>query len=73
MNKLLFLFGIIFLIIGIIPIFLYMNLLYFGYTFSEYVGYITKKIETIYAVIGFVLLNIYFLKKERLPWEKHMI
>ena len=62
MKKLVFLFGMFFLIIGLIPIFLYMNLLYYGYTFNEFINFIIKKVDLYYALFGFVILNVYFFK-----------
>lgn len=73
MNKLIFMFGITFLMIGFIPIFLYINLLYFGYTFTEYVNHILRSKEIFSLLLGFILLNVYYFRKERSNWEKYMI
>lgn len=56
-----FLIGFGLTIIGFVYIISYLNLLTIGYNFLEYVNFITRRIECLYAPIGFfvILLTIY--------------
>lgn len=63
MKKILLIIGILFTFVGTIPIILYINLLYFGYTFKEYINDIIKSNSAIYFIVGFIILNIYFFKE----------
>lgn len=64
MNKIFILtLGIILTITGIIYIISYLNLITIGYNFFEYVHFIIRKIECIYAVIGIILVLIAILKR----------
>lgn len=64
MNKIFILtLGIILTITGIIYIISYLNLITIGYNFFEYVHFIIRKIECIYAVIGIILILIAILKR----------
>lgn len=51
--------------IGNSYIILYLNLLTLGYKFSDYVHFITRRIECYYAVIGFIIILITLLSKRR--------
>lgn len=51
-----FLLGFGLTIIGSIYIISYLNLLTIGYNFTEYVKFITKRVECYYALIGFIML-----------------
>lgn len=53
-----FLIGFGLTIIGFVFIILYMNLMTVGYTFIEYVNFIIRRPETLYAVLGFIILNL---------------
>ena len=61
----LFLIGFGFMIIGLSTIILYINLFAFGYNFKEYIIFIIKLKEFYYIIIGFILINISVLIKER--------
>lgn len=56
-----FLIGFGLTLIGCIFIISYLNLLSIGYNFYEYVNFIIRRLECIYAVIGIIimLLTIY--------------
>ncbi len=52
----LFLVGFGLTVIGFVYIISYLNLLTIGYSFSEYIKFIIKRLECIYATIGIVLM-----------------
>lgn len=56
-----FLIGFGFTVIGFIYIISYLNLLSIGYNFLEYVQFIMKRLECIYAFLGIIImiLDIY--------------
>ena len=51
-----FLVGFSLLVIGLTFSILYLNLLTIGYNFSFYVNFITRRIECLYALIGFFIM-----------------
>ena len=51
-----FLIGFGLTVIGCIYIISYMNLMTIGYNFNEYVNFIIRRIECLYAVIGLILI-----------------
>jgi len=53
-----FLIGFGLTVIGCIYIISYMNLMTIGYNFNEYVNFIIRRIECLYAVIGLILIII---------------
>ena len=53
-----FLIGFGLTIIGCVYIITYMNLMTIGYNFSEYVNFIIRRIECLYAVIGLLIIII---------------
>ena len=53
-----FLIGFGLTVIGFVYIISYLNLLTIGYNFFEYVNFIIRRIECLYAVIGLILLYI---------------
>lgn len=55
-KLLLYFLGIIFTSIGIFFTIIYLNLLTMGYTFFEFVKFITSKIEFWFIVIGLICL-----------------
>ncbi len=57
----LFLVGFGLTVIGGVYIISYMNLMTIGYNFKEYVNFIIRRIECLYAVVGLIiiLLTIY--------------
>lgn len=58
MKFIIYIFGFVFTLIGFITNILYINLLYFGYTFKEYMQYLIKSPGFIYFILGVILLNI---------------
>ena len=58
MKFIIYIFGFVFTLIGFITNILYINLLYFGYTFKEYMQYLIKSPGFIYFMLGVILLNI---------------
>ena len=66
MKFIIYIFGFIFTLIGFITNILYINLLYFGYTFKEYMQYLIKSPGFIYFILGVILLNIsIFIKGDK--------
>ena len=53
-----FLLGYALTVIGLVYIISYLNLIAIGYNFLEYVNFIIRRIECIYALIGIVLIFI---------------
>lgn len=51
-----FLTGFGFSVIGFVYIISYLNLMTIGYNFSEYVNFIIRQIECLYALIGILLI-----------------
>ena len=63
MNRLLFfLLGFGLTVIGFVYIISYLNLLTIGYNFIQYVNFIIRRIECLYAVIGLIIMfaTIYY-------------
>lgn len=66
MNHLiLFLIGFILMTIGCTFCILYFNLFVFGYSMLEYITFILKKWECYLFIIGFILIIISFIRKEK--------
>lgn len=64
MNKIFFfILGFILTTVGTIYIISYLNLLTIGYNFLEYVKFIIRRIECLYAVIGITIIFITILKR----------
>ncbi len=74
MTRLFFLLiGFGFTIIGSVYIICYLNLLTIGYNFYEYVNFIIRRIECLYALIGFIIINVtLFLPKGERNNELHI-
>ena len=53
-----FLIGFGLTVIGSVFIISYLNLLTIGYNFMEYVNFISRRIECLYALIGIILLVV---------------
>lgn len=62
-----FLLGFGLTIVGMVHIICYLNLLTVGYTLKEYVNYIIRQIECLYAFLGVIImiLTIYIPKGEK--------
>lgn len=56
-----FLVGFGLTIIGSIYIICYLNLLTIGYNFSEYVNFISRRLECYYAIIGLITMVLSLL------------
>ena len=58
-----FLIGFGFSIIGFTYIISYLNLLSLGYNFLEYVKFIIRRIECLYALIGISIMLVTLIKR----------
>lgn len=64
MTRLFFLIlGFILTVTGIIYIISYLNLITIGYNFFEYVQFITRHIECLYAPLGIIIILITLIKR----------
>lgn len=53
-----FLFGFGLMTLGFVFLILYLNLLHMGYSFSNYVNFIIRRVECYYTLIGFIIINL---------------
>ena len=53
-----FLFGFGLMVIGSIYIIMYLNLFTFGYSFTEYISYIFKQLDCLFAPLGLIGLTL---------------
>ncbi len=67
-----FLLGFGLMIVGFTYIILYMNLMTIGYNFNFYVNFIIRRIECYYSVIGFLIMVLSMVKKERCKYELYL-
>ena len=51
-----FLIGFGFTVVGSVYIISYLNLLTIGYNFLDYVNFIIRRIECLYAIIGIIII-----------------
>lgn len=58
LRMFIFLIGFGLTIIGFIYIILYMNLMTIGYTFLEYVNFIIRRYECLYALFGLIIMTL---------------
>lgn len=66
MNRIIFfLFGYGLTVIGFVYIICYLNLLTIGYNFYEYVNFIIRRIECMYASIGMAIMMFIIFTKRR--------
>lgn len=61
----LFFIALIFSVTGLSYIIMYLNLFTMGYSLKEYLCYIGSKIECLVFILGYILLYISILSKER--------
>lgn len=61
----LFLFGFILMSIGFMYMIIYLNLLSFGYSFSEYLIYIFTQVECLLVIVGFIIVLFSLFRKEK--------
>ena len=66
MRYLLFVLGIILSTIGLSYIIIYLNLLFMGFSFINYLKYIFTKFECLSFFIGYILLFFLIKKGKRL-------
>lgn len=64
MKAILFVIGIVLISISISFLIIYINLLNMGYTFSEYVNFIIRRLEIIAFIPGVCLIVISMLKRK---------
>ena len=64
MKAILFVIGIVLISISISFLIIYLNLLNMGYTFSEYVNFIIRRLEIIAFIPGVCLIVISMLKRK---------
>ena len=64
MKAVLFVIGIVLISISISFLIIYINLLNMGYTFSEYVNFIIRRLEIIAFIPGVCLIAISMLKRK---------
>ena len=72
MKPILFFVGIIFCSISIFFCIIYLNLLTIGYNFSEYVNFISRRIECINALVGIILICLTIFVKGGDKNELHL-
>lgn len=60
-----FLLGFGLMVIGFTYIITYLNLLSFGYSFIEYLQFISKRLECYFALIGFIITSSIILTDRR--------
>ena len=58
-----FLLGFGFMVLGFINIIMYTNLMTIGYSFLEYLKYISTRFECLLAIIGFIMISLAILIK----------
>ncbi len=61
----LFITGFCLIVLGLTCNILYINLLEFGYNFKEYIMCIIYNAYIYYVILGLIIINIVFLKKEK--------
>lgn len=58
-----FLLGFGLMVIGFTYIITYMNLMTMGYSFLDYFKFIISRLECLFSIIGFIIVNIIILTK----------
>lgn len=61
----LFIIGFCLIVFGLTCNILYINLLEFGYNFKEYIIYMISNMYIYCIILGLIIINIVFLKKEK--------
>ncbi len=67
-----FLMGFGLTVIGCVYIISYLNLMTIGYNFSEYVQFITRRLECLFAIIGLMIMTLSVVVPERRKNELHL-
>lgn len=57
-KILFFLLGFGLLVIGFTYLITYLNLLSIGYSFYEYIIFISRRVECWFSIIGFIIINL---------------
>lgn len=73
MNRLFFLllgFGLT--VIGCVYIISYLNLLTIGYNFMEYVNFISRRLECMYALVGIIIIVLSIMLPGGKTYELHL-
>ena len=72
MKPILFFVGIIFCSISIFFCIIYLNLLTIGYNFLDYVNFIIRRIECLYAIIGIIIIILSLFWPGGKKYELHI-
>jgi len=67
-----FLVGFALMVIGFSFLILYLNLVTIGYNFSDYVNFITRRIECYYTLVGFIMILLTIIIKGDKKNELHI-
>lgn len=67
-----FLIGFGLTVIGFVYIISYLNLMTIGYNFWEYVQFIIRRLECLFAIIGLIIMTLSILLPERRKHELHL-
>ncbi len=67
-----FLIGFGLTVIGFVYIISYLNLMTIGYNFYEYVNFICRRVECLYAAIGLFIITLTIFIPERRKNELHI-
>lgn len=67
-----FLIGFGFTVIGFVYIISYLNLMTIGYNFLEYVNFIIRQIECLFALFGLIIMMLTVFIPERGKNELHL-
>lgn len=62
-RMFIFLLGFGLMVIGFTYIITYMNLMSMGYSFLQYLSFISSRIECLFTLIGFIIVSIIILTK----------
>lgn len=72
-NRLFFLFvGFGLTVIGFVYIISYLNLLTVGYNFLEYVNFIIRRVECLYALLGIIIIILTITLPGGKDYELHI-
>ena len=67
-----FLLGFGLMVIGSMYIIIYLNLMTIGYTFLEYVNFISRRIECWFLIIGLIIISLAIFIKGGKYYELHL-
>lgn len=67
-----FLIGFGFTVVGSVYIISYLNLLTIGYNFLDYVNFIIRRIECLYAIIGIIIIILSLFWPGGKKYELHI-